>query len=471
MESKKPYFRLALLFAAVLCAAVLCACAAPAQNAPAEPTAAPAPTAAPTPVPAIDLGGTEVPADIDALSLADGSYTVDLLCASADRFTALNSIELGLTGLSGAELARITAAYPTAEVTWRTALLGEEYPSDTAVLDLSALNGEELDAVCEALEKLPALRSINTIPEQGVTTLSFAQLDRLQAAAPDALLDCRFDLYGQLVSFDTEELRYSKAGLNNDAVAQFRAALPYLRALKLLRVYNSGIDDYDGMLSLKEDFPEVNIVWSVNIAGYNFMTDTVLFHCPLLRDKHVELLRYLPDVLYLDVGHNQYLTSIDFVRYFPKLTTIIISITHLSDISALADCPDLEFFEAFSCPIKDISPLAGLTKLEYVNLGDCPNLQSLAPLRGMTTLKLVRLTGSYPNFAKNEISDLSESIPDCFVSTYGGHSAFSGYWRFDDQHNYTERYALLRQQMLYDIPSWEDRQQNSPTRLPGDRER
>jgi hypothetical protein len=82
----------------------------------------------------------------------------------------------------------------------------------------------------------------------------------------------------------------------------------------------------------------------------------------------------------------------------------------------------------------------------------------------MTSLKMVRICGTtFDHVSREQVAQLQESIPDCFVSTYGGDPTTSGFWRYDENHNYTERYALLREQMLYDIPRWEDRQSNSPS--------
>ena len=227
------------------------------------------------------------------------------------------------------------------------------------------------------------------------------------------------------------------------------------------------------MVALKNEFPSVNVVFSVEIAGYNFMSDTVLFHCPLLRDKHTERLKYLPDILYLDIGHNRYITNVDFIKYLPKLQIVILSITKIKDISVLAGCPDLEYVELLNTYIEDLTPLSGLKKIEYLNIGDMPNVKDISPIYGLTSLKMVRICmRTFNHVPKSQVSELKAALPECFVSDGPGDPTTSGFWRFADKnHTYTERYALLRRQMLYDIPKWEDRQQNSPTRLEGDRER
>lgn len=456
--------------ALALCLLLLCACGAQQEPAP-TPAPTPLPTAEPTPEPPeeIELGGLRVPADAELLDLDGTDFDPEALLAAAERFPALREIRLGLTGLSGEELARLREAYPGAAVSWQVALGNETLGSDTESLDLSELTGEGVDEACLALSRLPALRSVDLIPADGSPTpLTAEELGRLAAAAPQAQLDCCFELYGQLAGPDTEELRYTRVKIGNEGIARFREALPYLRSLKLLRLKQCGVDDYDAMDALRADFPAVNVVWSVEIGEYPFMTDTILINSQLITDQNAHLLRYMHDVLYLDVGHNTRLTNLDFVRYFPKLNTVIISITRISDISALAECPELEFFECFSTPISDISCLKGMENLEYLNLGDMPNLSDISPVYGLPSLKLVRMCQrTFDHVTQEQIDELQQSVPDCVLSIGPGHSGFAGGWRYNPDGSKTERYELLCQQMLYKLSDW-DRQSNSPTET-GDR--
>ena len=435
----------------------------------------PEPKAKPTatPIPKVDVGGTDVPADTRVLDLEHTEYMLDTLCENSRYFTALEELQLGSLPLEEWERERLRTSFPEVKLTWNTSFLGAVYPSDTAELDLSSLTEEQVEEAIAALQALPELKLVTMIPDGGITLLPPETVDRLRAAAPGAEFRCCWELFGQLASWNTTELRYSKAKIGNGGIDRFRAVLPYLHSLELLRFYACGIDDYDAMVSLNEAYPDVNVVWSVSIAGYNFMTDTILFHCPLLRDKHTELLRYLPNVIYLDIGHNRYITNVDFIKYLPRLQVVILSITKISDISVLACCPDLEFVELLNTYIADISPLAGLKKIEYLNIGDMPYLKDISPVFGLTSLKMVRICmRSFDHVTHEQVEELKAALPGCFVSDGGGDPSTSGYWRFADKdHTYTERYALLRQQMLYDIPAWQDRQQNSPTRLEGDRER
>ena len=270
---------------------------------------------------------------------------------------------------------------------------------------------------------------------------------------------------GQTADWTTEELRYDHSLLGDECIDAFRAALPYLRALHLLRLEECGIEDHDAMAALRADFPEKNVVWSVNIGGYPCMTDTTRVNAALiLRDDNTYLLQYMPDVLYLDIGHNAKLTNIEFARYFPKLQVVILTLTNIADLSPLEDCKDLEFLECHSCQISDLSPLADKDKLEYLNIANLPNLTDLSPLYGLKNLKIVRICGStWMHITKEQVEELKAQLPDTFVSDYGGDPNSSGSWRFNPNGGLTERYQLLREQMGYDLLNWKLMLFNSPS--------
>lgn len=443
---------------------LLCACGAPSAAAP-EPapaaTAEPTPEATPEPPAEITLAGRTYPADTETLDLSDCEISADELICALEGFPSLREISLGLTGLSGEELTRLQETCPDAQLHWEVALPGGVVDNDTETLDLSALTAEEIEECCLALSRLPALKSVNLIPEDGsASPLPVDEVDRLAAAAPQARFDCCFDLYGLLAGPETEELRYKRAEIGDEGIAVFRQALPYLRSLKLLRLEDCGISDNEQMDALRSDFPETNVVWSVRIGGYSCMTDTDLLNCPLLRDADAETLQYLHEVKYLDVGHNPYLTNIEFVKYFPKLEVVIVTLTNITDISPLKDCPEMEFLEMVSTGIDNIDVVAGMEKLEYLNLGCMWNLTDITPVFGLKNLKIVRICGTtYDHITRDDVEAMKEALPEStFVSDVGGDPTTSGGWRFplDGKGKYTERYALLRQQMLYDR-HWEKR--------------
>ena len=93
------------------------------------------------------------------------------------------------------------------------------------------------------------------------------------------------------------------------------------------------------------------------------------------------VLQYCTKVKYLDLGHNDELPSIDFVRNMPELEVLIIAMTAVRDISPLESCPKLEYLELNSTNIADISPLKNSTGLHHLNIAGCPNIRIYPALR------------------------------------------------------------------------------------------
>ena len=150
------------------------------------------------------------------------------------------------------------------------------------------------------------------------------------------------------------------------------------------------------------------------------------------------------------------MTNWEFLSYMPHLQVLIVSITDFSDkdLWYLTNCPELEFLEMFSCRVTDLTPLAQCTSLQYLNIGNLPGITDISPLYGLTNLKRLRICqDNVPQEQKDEITQL---LPDCEMLFAGGHPGFSGYWRYDDNGNPLERYALLYQQFDYQEWPWAD---------------
>ena len=459
----------ALLADALLLALLLVGCGGAAQPAEAQETPPPEQNVPEEEPPReFQLGSLTLTPDTRSVDLHEAGASIEELMSVSDRLENVKEISLGVTGATLAQLRAVQTAFPQAVVSWKAELLGEELDCRADSLDLRAAADEDVPQIVSALAVLPEVRTLELAPEDGVTSLSFDSLSALAAAAPEAELNCRFELFGQTADWTTEKLKYYRTDIGDDGVDLFRAALPYLRALDLLRFEECGIADNDKMAALRADFPEKRVVWSIPIEGYTFMTDTTLINAGiLLRDDNAYLLRYMPDVLYFDIGHYKGLSNIEFVRSWPKLQVVILTLTNIRDITPLEDCPDLEFFECHGTPIDDISVLADKEKLEYLNIANLPNLTDLTPLYGLKQLKIVRICGStFTHVTQAQVDELKEQLPDTFVSEYGGDPNSSGGWRFNtngDKSDPTERYALLREQMRYDLINWQLMLSNSPS--------
>ena len=106
----------------------------------------------------------------------------------------------------------------------------------------------------------------------------------------------------------------------------------------------------------------------------------------------------------------------------------------MTDISVLAQLPDLEYIELFMQDITDISALANHENLLDLNL--CHNnITDLTPLYSCPNLERLWISCN-PNLTQEEIDALQAVLPDCVIETESYESTGAG-WR---EH---ERYPIL----------------------------
>jgi len=333
---------------------------------------------------------------------------------------------------------------------------GREVSRDAQTLDLRALTGAEADEVCRLLGELPALKAVNLGRERedGPT---WEQIAALRQAAPEASFRYAFTLYGKRFTLNDTEIDLNHTPVEDNG-ALLRRVIPCMPRLRRLILDTCGVDDAH-MAALREDFPEVEVVWRIWFGGgkvYSVRTDVekILASKPSwageLTNEYVAPIRYCTKLKYLDLGHNEYITDISFVRDMPELEVLILTINFdLCDISPLADCPKLEYLELCDTKVSDLSPLSGLTALRHLNLARCWALTDITPLYG---LELERLyIGCVSCIPQEQIDAYRRLHPACDVNDTLPDPCY-GTWRYADElgTEYAPRYALLREQFGYD---------------------
>ena len=272
-------------------------------------------------------------------------------------------------------------AEPTPVPVFNVNVLGTDYPSDTAVLDLS---GKGRDAILSAVDSLRQFTALDRIVLGSESDgLSWDDIAAIHEAAPDAALDYAFTLYGteQNLANETVNLWHVPVGDNGAAVT---AVLPYMTRCTYLDMDSCGVSNED-MDAIRQAFPAVNVVWRVNFKGYSVRTDVerILASRPSvageLHDEDVVVLKYCNGCKYLDLGHNESLTNIEFVRGMPNLEVAIIAMNPISDLSPLLDCPHLEYLETQTTSVTDLTPLSQLKELRHLNIGQLPGPDRYLP--------------------------------------------------------------------------------------------
>ena len=426
---KKWVFPLILVF--VLC---LSACGSSEPAAPAEP--------AETEAVEIRIGGAPFPVDARELTLESEEQIRELIEYAA-AFADLQTLHLN-GAVTPQQLAALQGAFPGAALEYSVSLLGKSLPSDTASLDLTALDSSRVAEAAQALALLPQLQQVSLSD-----ALSVDDFIALKKAAPQAKFDYSFELFGQTVTTETESLSYSRVPIGNDGVLEFSRILPYLDKLQELRIEYCDIADW-AMADLRDAFPDKTIAWRVVYGWGNSWSDTdTIWAIGGFGDANLYPLRYCTKVKYLDLGHNG-IYSLDFVRYMPDLEVFIVENDYISDLTPLAGCKNLEYLEVGETRVTDVSPLAACTSLKHLNIGGLLNLTDISPLYDLPNLE--RLYGLCDiNVPAEQVEHITELMPNTEVAFhYDPKGAVNGYhWRYAEGGGLVPRYQLLHDQIGY----------------------
>lgn len=407
-----------------------------------SPASAPEPTPEPTPSPAV-YDGAELSGATESLTL-NAQSSLEELVALAGELPGLNRIDFGARQPSLEELELLRGAFPQAELVYSVSLAGQSVPGDARELDLSALSRSEAPAAAEALKLLPELESVKLgAASEEEDSLRLEDVGLLQAARPEAAFDFSFELWGKTVSTADETLDLSKIRMN-DGGQTVREALPYMTRCKVLDMDSCGVSNED-MAAIRDDFPDIKVIWRVYFGPYNARTDETKILASIkgyyMRYVDVEPLKYCTEVKYLDLGHNN-IEDISFVSYMPDLEVAILAINYWSDASPLADCPKLEYLEIFNTQVTDLTPLAGLTNLKHLNICFLHELKDITPLYGLTGLERLWI-GSIHSIPQEQLDTIREKLPNTEIDT-------TAVAPIDDGWRTHERYKLLSEQFGYE---------------------
>lgn len=419
--------------------------------------------------------------------IADSAFIPGLV-DNAALLPAIRSIRLedGLD-FSLQDIDDLQAVYPEAEIIYRVVINGKELSLDSTVIDLSSLPAERIAEAVRELKKLPFLQKVELTPAASVTgdaakiaesktgavfndNLTIDQIAELAFSRPDVIFDYKFLLYGKTVSTADERLEYVDVKIGDDGVdSVIRPIMPAMSNLKYLKLDRCEVKS-PVMAQLRDDYPDVKVVWRIYFSNYGYPVDGVLsiYNCltdtekvwgtGFVSDFYAEELKYCTDVKYLDLGHNC-ITNVDFVRYMPDLEVAILSVSWLESLEPLASCPKLEYLECFSTNIEDLSPLAACTNLKHLNIGSpraAHPFTDLSPLYGLDLERLYCTSSKIPVSQQEEFKTLH---PECECEF--GLVSPDGKWKFLDGNsknnvpsNRTEMYAKISEIFGYDTYSY-----------------
>lgn len=378
----------------------------------------------------IDLGGSTVSYDVETLTLNPGSFTFEALLENLQYFPNVTTLSLPGIDLTAEQVTTLRDTYPEIALEYTVDVLGTAYSVDTTQLDLSAMDGSGISEACRELGLLTNLTDV-TLSD----SLTFQQVDTLQTALPHIVFHYNFTLFGKTISTADEEVIYKNYSISDEGLTQLREALTIMDHCKRFVLDDCGLD-YEVLSDLREEFrggPKV--VWRVKFGvgdRYSTYTDDDTIRAVYnVTDSTCGPMKYLEDVKYMDIGHNEYLTDLSFISYMPELEVLIASECAVTELTGFDNCKKLTWLELAYCyKLENIDALAGCDGLKYLNL----SYSKVTSLEALDALPLERFVYLKPKVSTEEQNTFTAIHPkgECITVFYGYSMPYSYGWRYDD---------------------------------------
>ncbi len=330
-------------------------------------------------------------------------------------------------------------------------VLGKEYSLDTVFLNLPSdrVHGPE---DLKGIEELPALQEVDLT---GIVR-SPEEMDAIMKAFPRVTFFFRCAPYGVEATGYDEELDLSGKYIGD--FEELRAWLQYFPRLQKLIVCDCGRTNEE-LAAFRDTIPEIKLVWRLYLHGgfYTLRTDDIAFSTlytgedPNVKmgDWEVQPLRYCTDLQALDLGHMQ-LYDISFLEDLPNLKVLILADNRIWDLSPLAKLTQLTYLEVFmNYNVQTLEPLSHLCNLRDLNISYLWAPRDYEYLYGLTNLQ--RLWINQCQITPEERQGLEENMPSsCEVHISESESSTGGGWR-DGSDIYWAQFNMFRGNYIDDI--------------------
>lgn len=331
------------------------------------------------------------------------------------RLCLLIAVFLLLFGVAQADVKGITVDTTAASLDLRT---------------LKSLSEREVNTLAEKLNACPALKTCD-LSETGMTLMTMAKLaeacPQIEFHFTVPVDDKKIDGFSETFDFDG---LYRASTVKYSAFKRIMACLPRVRHVVMYSAPYS-LEHMEELLAL---YPDVTFEWTLRFNGIKLRNTATAYSTLKGRQEPrytaedlAPLVKYCPDLLGLDVGHNN-VSDLSFLTNWPHLRWLIDidAKVPVTDLSPLAGLDELEYVELFMQNITDISPLANKTHLLDLNL--CYNdITDLSPLYTCTNLERLHISHN-PHLTQAEVDKLQAALPDCVIETETKQSTGAG-WR------------------------------------------
>ena len=412
-----------------------------------------APEASPEPgAGMIRLSSGDYPSDSETLTAVITAADIPLL----EGFTGLRQADLRGSRCQK-ELTAWALEHPEVSVRCEVRFSdGTQVSADTRELALSdALPGEDL----LALVLLPELETVDlgSCEDAAESPLDWEALARAEAACPQAVFHYSFRLYRKSFDLQSTEMDLNHITMTDEGALVKKIAL-CMPELSLLDMDFCEVSD-EAMADIRDSLPKAEVVWRIwfgdnRVSGYSVRTNVIKILASNpgkggeLTPENTVSLKYCTKVKYLDLGHNDQLTDISFVRCMPDLEVAVLAMGGFSDLSPLADCPKLEYLEIQTGAVSDLRPLSGLKNLRHLNIAWNFALTDITPLYELTELERLWI-GGYDPVPREQVEEMQRRAPNCEINTTAGNPTEEG-WRYVEYDEYGRGVLHPRYQLLYE---------------------
>ena len=402
----------------------------------------------------VSLGGKSFVPDTQALELSNGEYDFVTMLENLVYLRELTDVKLRMPELTGEQMEQLKEKYARIGFVCTVEIFGQEYDEQTTQLDLSVMTAEDAAAVAEQLKQLPNLTYVNLNPENGISALSVEDVKKLAEAVPNVVFDFTFDFYGHTLSTADEEVHIKNTPIGNEGEQTVRNTLDLMKNCKRFVLENCQISN-EVMAKIRDDYRhQTKVVWRVFYGEGSTMTDAVVIRAVYdLVDDNCQNLIYCEDAKYMDIGHNEWLDACDFVSGMKSLEYVIISGAPIKSLEPFRNCKNLKMLEAAFCEyITDVSPLADCPNLQMLNISNT-HVTDLSPLDDLplTHLTVRNNPSGRCRLSQEEQDRVSQQHPDCWIS-YSGAQPYGVGWRYDeDEITPLDHYKVVREVFRLDL--------------------
>ena len=158
------------------------------------------------------------------------------------------------------------------------------------------------------------------------------------------------DFFGKKISTADEEIVIQNVKIGDEGLPEVRLALDILPGCKRFVLENCQISNEE-MAKLRDEYREqTKVVWRISFGKGTTLTDAQVIRAVYdLVDTNCDNLKYCEDARFMDIGHNEYLKTSEFISGMKSLEVLIISGSPIKDLNPLSECKNLRILEIANC--------------------------------------------------------------------------------------------------------------------------